>query len=48
MNATWDQDSNAFYFGPTDKCVARTVDLGSRQVLVDIDHNGQIIGVEVI
>lgn len=47
MNATWDQDTNAYHFGPTDQCVANVIELGNRHVELTVDFNGHIIGVDV-
>lgn len=48
MNASFDEEVNAYYFGGEPGTVARTIDLGTRQVLLDVDNNGKIIGVEVL
>lgn len=48
MEASFDEEVNAYYFGDEDTTVAKVVDLGSRHVFVDVDHNGKIVGVEVL
>jgi uncharacterized protein YuzE len=48
VNATFDNEADAYYFSADDGKVAKTIDLGTRHVLVDVDNNGKIIGVEVL
>lgn len=48
MEASFDSEVNAYYFGGNTGKVAQTIDLGTRQVLLDVDSNGKIVGVEVL
>ncbi len=49
LKATWDQESDAYYFsGECSFPSVRQIELGSRQVVLDVDSYGRIIGVEVI
>lgn len=49
MNSSYDKEVDAFYFEPKQahgKSV-RSIDLGTRRVILDVDISGNIIGVEV-
>lgn len=49
LDATWDQETDAYYFAQGRQWpVAKTIDLGTRHVLLDIDPYGHIQGVEVL
>lgn len=50
-NETWtyDPEANAWYFPVGErKLVANTHSLGLREVNIDMDENGRIVGVEVL
>jgi hypothetical protein len=39
LDATWDQNTDAYYFSQGSKSmpVVKTIDLGARHVLIDVD-----------
>jgi len=50
MRATFDDEVNAYHFSSEELRpgeVVKTINLGSRNVVLDIDRNGRIVGVEV-
>lgn len=48
LNAAFDPDADAYYFNNGSRHPSvKQIGLGSRQVILDIDHYGQIIGIEV-
>lgn len=49
LTATWDQQTDAWYFrGECQYPSVRQIDLGTRQVILDVDSYGRVIGVEVL
>jgi uncharacterized protein YuzE len=47
MKATYDAAARAHYVHLTERPVSRTVEL-SDSVMVDLDENGDVVGVEVL
>ena len=47
MRVTYDRDADAMYIYLTEKVVAKTVTVSSR-VMVDLDEDGNLRGVEVL
>lgn len=45
---THDAEADAYYFNVNDGEVCRTQELGTRTVMIDWDHYGNIIGIEVL
>jgi len=49
LTATWDQEVDAYYFhAQTNFPSVKQISLGTREVILDIDSYGRIIGVEVL
>ena len=49
LHGTWDEEADAYYFRAECQYPSvKQIDLGSRQVILDVDAYGRIIGVEVI
>ena len=49
LSATWDEEVDAYYFRAECQYPSvKQIDLGNRQVTLDVDSYGRIIGVEVI
>ena len=49
LQATWDEETDCYYFRAECQYPSvKQIHLGSRQVVLDVDSYGRIIGVEVI
>lgn len=51
MNSNYDPEADAFYFSPKSMDghkIIKTVPLGLREVRLDVDMDGNIVGVEVL
>ena len=49
MNSSYDSEVDAYYFSaPGESVSIQQVFLGQRDVIVDIDINGKIVGVEIL
>lgn len=51
MRSTFDSEADAYYFSAKELAPGESVkqiDLGTREVILDVDAYGQIIGVEVL
>lgn len=50
MNASFDKETGSYYFNAGDDHppITKTIELGSRHVLLDVDIFGNICGVEIL